>query len=242
MDIELGSIKAYRSWYLDRRVSSRLPNVKTGLPSLSSVTFSEGEIGGRWAYGVNEAICLDHKHKAPVYDCHCGMYSIKKREDTYINTIKYLMPSIDPDKDFCMVDTVVQGSIDIFGKVIIHEKGYRSEYAKILELFPTVTCTLCTLRTTRQVIADLPTDQYWIGQLGVLPKNIHIWTTRDKFYERLSIVICDRCFRKYISYAYDNVVKTEPILSKIPLYFFTYREISSSGLNEWFLKTKELYT
>ena len=122
-DFELGSIEGYRSWFI---IVSLL-----GVPGLMG--FHENIV---WPYGTTEAKCKpnegDPNHNAPDFFCACGIHAYIKRAMTQ-------------GLDFASYG-VITGKIEGFGKTIIHENGFRSRYARIVELYPELACLACYIR------------------------------------------------------------------------------------------------
>jgi len=114
MDIELGSVHAIRNWRLG--LNHRLPSL------FSMVRLSNGFTA--WPYGILEAKCARFSHDAPSFDCTCGIYvAVKDYFDIY---------------EGCLF-----GGVELFGKIIEHEYGYRAQYARITHISPLVLCCGC---------------------------------------------------------------------------------------------------
>ncbi len=79
-----------------------------------------------WYKGVNFARCakIPYEHKAPEYHCVCGFYAYK--------TIEYCRRELP----FTLQGLYqhIFGEVELTGKVVEHEHGYRSEKARIKEL------------------------------------------------------------------------------------------------------------
>ena len=138
-EIRFGSVIAYRSWKI-------LVDPRTGLPCLCSsgiaphwLYLTKPELvifiqKYRWDYGCNKATCMDvrvSKHDAPELNCDCGLYGLKT--PPLVNMESELTKS-------------VYGKVELWGKIIYHEQGYRSEYARVHSLSPYVSCFFCGLR------------------------------------------------------------------------------------------------
>jgi len=79
-----------------------------------------------WHEGVNFAQCMriPWKHSAPEFHCVCGFYAYK--------TIEYCQREMP-----FRLDSVYQhvfGEVELTGKVVEHEHGYRSEKAQVRKL------------------------------------------------------------------------------------------------------------
>ena len=56
--------------------------------------------------------CRHRSHRAPVEDCTCGLYAVE-----------------EPDLLRAARDPAVIGTVDLWGRVLEHERGYRAEFA-----------------------------------------------------------------------------------------------------------------
>jgi len=105
--------------------------------------FSAGLVGNEWFAGKNEAICIlpeyplssgkirgYGKHLAPDAGCKCGFYSFKNLRDAVAEWLR------SPDR------TLI-GKVLLWGKVIEHSKGYRSQFAYVDEIFKVALCPCC---------------------------------------------------------------------------------------------------
>lgn len=70
-----------------------------------------------------QANCLSHNHAAPQMSCHCGYWSFKTRE--------LLVEALD--RYAATVDII--GQVEVWGRVVECENGWRSEYAYPKELW-----------------------------------------------------------------------------------------------------------
>ena len=111
MDIELGSVIAFRNW--------RIMFPEEGPPYLA------GYAGTKWPFSTIEAECLLHndEHDAPDMYCTCGIYGLKDQ----------VRPT----------SFGLHGEVELFGKTIIHELGYRSQYGKVHKLYDIMVCSIC---------------------------------------------------------------------------------------------------
>jgi len=117
MDIELGSVSAYRAWTF---------GWENKLPGLFSLGITPPEL---WPYGTIEALCLlEGSHSAPVFNCTCGIHAVKEPYWT------------EKGAERC---AWISGEIDLFGKIIIHTKGYRAQYARVQKVYDYLFCTGC---------------------------------------------------------------------------------------------------
>lgn len=65
-------------------------------------------------------------HVAPAEGCECGLYAFNSLGHITKSSIPILLYGGDSQKDSCIV-----ARLNLWGKVIVAEKGYRSEYAEI---------------------------------------------------------------------------------------------------------------
>lgn len=102
-------------------------------------TWRAGPAGGLLAVGIGpvpwstemQAECRHHTrrlrhHHAPVADCSCGIYAC--------NSLQALIN----ERDLCRFKTKpIVGEVDLWGKIIEHQDGYRAEYARIVGVYRT---------------------------------------------------------------------------------------------------------
>jgi hypothetical protein len=92
--------------------------------------------GSGWAI----ASCLDNDdpgHVAPVEDCSCGLYSFSSLPHLFADFNDFIAWWTQPDPPGTESNCgVVLGRIQLAGKVIEHDHGYRAERARIAELVP----------------------------------------------------------------------------------------------------------
>jgi hypothetical protein len=96
--------------------------------SLHSLTCSEVEPcpWDRPPFTWATASCfLEMGHAAPSEGCSCGIYALKSLPE--LTTSMGWVP---------LVGTVVLGRVELAGKIIEHDTGYRAERARIVELIP----------------------------------------------------------------------------------------------------------
>lgn len=114
----------------------------------------KSEWDGAWVAWVT-ASCLSHV--APDEDCTCGFYATKS-----VDELAVFVPVIDL-QGACSLDDgsdgAVVGRVQLAGKVIEHESGYRAERARIAELIPTTTDEGITHRLASQL--GLPVGEIW---------------------------------------------------------------------------------
>ena len=121
-------ITGYRYW------SYTLGDGLARLDSLRSVGCWEGA-GLSWIVSSCLVAGADPGHVAPVEGCTCGFYALSELTEalfprTLVLAAKQSNTSdIDPDG-------VVWGRVELAGKIIEHECGYRAERARIVELIP----------------------------------------------------------------------------------------------------------
>ena len=114
---------------------------------------------GAWSGWVS-ASCPgrdERTHLAPDEGCSCGFYAMKTPDAVACFTATGHVPLYDDDTD--VTNGVVFGRIELAGKVIEHETGYRAERARIAELIPTTTDGGVTLLVARRL--GLPLGPIW---------------------------------------------------------------------------------
>jgi len=128
MDIELGSVIGYRAWVFD--VRERLPVLTSPYDFYRT----------QWPYGTLEAKCGQAprlmagkpEHSAdsvPNINCECGIYA-----------------SSDPLFKLQArrkIRAALYGEVELFGRVIIHEHGYRAQYARVSDIYDYLYCDHC---------------------------------------------------------------------------------------------------
>jgi len=202
MDIELGSVEAYRRWVM---------GYYKGLPVLLPMAYESKA----WPYGVVEATCTISNHNAPDRSCTCGIYAIKNLSD------------IGKD-DFPVFASFISGKIQLFGKTIVHEYGYRGQFAKIVHLYRSTECGICSS----------PVEIGENGTVGLIYLSVpHL--------EVVNEVYCKECTTNAIE---DSKDENRPLVD-IFVYSKTFEEvdiskwrvISSSQLRALYDSLVELY-
>lgn len=160
-DLAMGAIRGYRWFKIDIPVSwagIRNRTVQpgyydaTGKPSVtdegmldlpdSELPSLTGAYSGTWEDGVNEAKCRrtmttspsDFKHEPPEVRtaCGCGFWAYF---DEHLGVDTVLSNWYSPTKDKSLwTGIAVLGCIEGTGRVIVGEKGFRSQYAKVVGL------------------------------------------------------------------------------------------------------------
>ena len=149
-------IVAYRAW----RYTASERTVR-----LFPITATPEDLGGENAW---EGACLawvrascptldGGTHLAPDEGCSCGFYAMKRPDAVATFTAKSQARTYPDDDD--MSNSVVFGRVELAGKVIEHEIGYRAERARIAELIPTTTDGGVTLSIARRL--GLPAGPAW---------------------------------------------------------------------------------
>lgn len=165
-EIQHGSIIAYRHWSLGW-------DTDTGSAVLLPVSYY---VIYKWAYNVTEAKCM-WSHDVPDWDCTCGIYALKE------------LPSIKRDNpdlvNFPMI--IIRGQVELFGKIIYHEQGYRAQYARVYSLSPYIRCAGCDMIKEKETYIDLN----WEGT-GLLPK-----VKGNRSFLPVCAPMCDKCISKY---------------------------------------------
>jgi hypothetical protein len=97
------------------------------------------EATGRWISSSCRAPWTDREHRAPVEDCSCGFYAMSSLQPLLAEAGEdFRMPVFRVTREWRPPpeDGLVLGRIEMAGKVIEHERGYRAERARIVELIP----------------------------------------------------------------------------------------------------------
>jgi hypothetical protein len=90
---------------------------------------------GRRADGWLVARCLTNEHEAPEESCHCGFYAVKS-----LFTLGRLLPLATTGwaparmADRRAATFLVAGRVDLAGKIVEHDLGYRAERVRVAEL------------------------------------------------------------------------------------------------------------
>jgi hypothetical protein len=90
-----------------------------------------GAYGGNWLDGVNEAKCTKNGHEPPEvrWACGCGFWAYFD-ENLAVSSVLGGWNSVSDGT----VGICVLGCVEGTGRVIVGEKGFRSQYAKIVGL------------------------------------------------------------------------------------------------------------
>lgn len=115
---------------------------------LANVRFSSGRymflaLRGHSSYGIEgtascERVSLSgfgttafgEPHAAPAVGCRCGFYAVPEPGDLYNTDYEYLAAP------FLL-------ELDLFGRVVVHEKGYRAEKQRVLSVKTQRRCYYC---------------------------------------------------------------------------------------------------
>ena len=106
----LGPVYAYRGWSV----------LRSGL--LTSTTFIDSvwEPGSWLEAGVHQSI-FDSAHTAPSVGCDCGIHALKSER-----RLRAM---------FAEIGSTVLGQVELAGRVIEHDAGYRAERARVSGIF-----------------------------------------------------------------------------------------------------------
>jgi hypothetical protein len=148
-------IEGYRAW----RYAASERAVQ-----LFPITVVSGDLGGEnawegaWAGWVRASCPTDEgTHLAPDERCSCGFYAMKTPDAVASFTaLNQVFLYADDEDEF---NGVVFGRVELAGKVIEHETGYRAERARIAELIPTTTDGGVTISLARRL--ELPLGPVW---------------------------------------------------------------------------------
>jgi hypothetical protein len=90
---------------------------------------------GEQANGWLAARCLMNEHQAPDESCHCGFYAVKS-----LFTLGRLLPLATTGwatgrmADRRAATFLLAGRVDLAGKIVEHDLGYRAERMRVAEL------------------------------------------------------------------------------------------------------------
>lgn len=148
-------IVGYRAWrYIASERAVRLFPITAADDDLG-----ESEWEGAWS-GWVRASCPTRDevaHLAPDEGCSCGFYAMKTPDAVASFTaMSQIRTDGDPADE---LNSIVFGRVELAGKVIEHETGYRAERAHIAELIPTTTDGGVTLSIARRL--RLPLGPAW---------------------------------------------------------------------------------
>lgn len=148
-------IVGYRAWrYIASDRAVRLFPITAADDDLG-----ESEWEGAWS-GWVRASCPTRDevaHVAPDEGCSCGFYAMKTPDAVATFTaMSQIRTHGDPADE---LNSIVFGRVELAGKVIEHETGYRAERAHIAELIPTTTDGGVTLSIARRL--GLPLGPAW---------------------------------------------------------------------------------
>jgi hypothetical protein len=125
-------IVAYRLWFyeLGEQRAELLPFSSAGAgPRPKKERWACA--GARWIV-ASCLLCFDWAHQAPVEECTCGFYAM----DSLTRLIEQTGPLLYVPLGAWLDPGVVLGRVELAGKVIEHEHGYRAERARLVELIP----------------------------------------------------------------------------------------------------------
>lgn len=149
-------IVAYRAWRYtaSERAVHLFPITVTAYDLGEEIAWE-----GAWSRWVRASCPAsdERTHLPPDEGCSCGFYAMKTPDAVARFSV---MNEVPPDADHTDVSNgVVFGRVELAGKVIEHETGYRAERARIAELIPTTTDGGVTLSIARRL--GLPVGPAW---------------------------------------------------------------------------------
>ena len=126
-------IVGYRAWYYEiGQREARLHPITQG----SGV----GPRAGAWdgaSWGWVTAMCSlvgpASWHVAPMEDCSCGFYAMRELRPVVQDAAQL---HVWRNLGLGCTSSVVLGRVELAGKIIEHDRGYRAERARIVELIP----------------------------------------------------------------------------------------------------------
>jgi DNA-binding CsgD family transcriptional regulator len=131
-------ISGYRMWtYSLRRWGTYLHSLSChGIPSCPWEA-----AGSDWVF----ASCVQdpyRKHRVPDEGCTCGVYALTAVDDVFEFGLPYETGN---------GDGALMGRVELAGKIIEHERGYRAKRARIAELIPIEGATRDAMRIARRL-------------------------------------------------------------------------------------------
>jgi hypothetical protein len=166
-------IVAYRAWRCE---------VREGRPILHSVSER-----AEWDPGWMHAECLprgprsrrrpEADHEVPAEGCTCGVYALKELSPV-------MLPFAPPFRSVVPMPPFLVGKVQLAGKVIEHEDGYRAERARIAEILPT---------PGQEPLAELVAETYGAKVSEELIQNLpRLEAERAKAYGGRRVVLAGR--------------------------------------------------
>jgi hypothetical protein len=133
-------IIGYRMWPYE--MSEREVHLGSSLVDPDDPDRSIGGWEGSWRGWVSSSCAFPgwFDHLAPDEGCSCGFYATKSRDDSpSLEWVVTAQAENSLSRASEGTSGVVFGRVDLAGKVIEHDLGYRAERARIMELIPTTT-------------------------------------------------------------------------------------------------------
>ena len=96
------------------------------VPSRIAIAFTQLGVGP-------DQLAAFDRHAAPDEACGCGFYAFNKLDPDLFDVVAHHASTLAPDAP---EEHVIIGRVELAGKVIEHERGYRAERARIVELIP----------------------------------------------------------------------------------------------------------
>jgi hypothetical protein len=128
-DLRAEPIQAYRGWVVPDPIASgkqRYPRHVTGQDWKLVYELRALNRGDYWdPKGITAKCNARQEHESPAQRCMCGIYALKSAKEA----IKYVV--VHPWKP---VEGVVVGAVDLWGKFIEGDNGYRAQHAKVTAL------------------------------------------------------------------------------------------------------------
>ena len=152
----------YRLWFFTlgyRR--AQLHSLRSSASPLDPLKYTDWE-GAESCWVV--ASCSLGSHVAPAEDCSCGFYAMTRLSEplTYASLHRTWPVGSGPDIEF----GIVLGRVELAGKIIEHQHGYRAERARIAELIPITGTEQTVMRIAARL--GLPMG-HAVAPLGMLP-------------------------------------------------------------------------
>jgi hypothetical protein len=136
------SIMAWRYWRWNYLPGITMPTRDAQFPGPTKNVHElclHGARGGVWVPGYTmRAMCFewgthhdDPDDDAPVVGCGCGIYALKEPE-TLMSFQRCSSCPIHENLLCCPIQ--IQGIVELWGKIFVHEYGYRAEYGHLRAL------------------------------------------------------------------------------------------------------------
>jgi hypothetical protein len=117
-------ILAYRFWWVDLG------------GTVYSFTGPTRWVGHEWVTATCAWPKVPWEHAAPLEGCSCGIYALKSRELAQMFFGYLLRPQTPGPQLATRHGAFVGGVLELAGKIIEHDRGYRAQRVRIVEILP----------------------------------------------------------------------------------------------------------